>query len=197
MQFRQKIKAATQPYHDQTEQLTTRPVAEFTLSDYQQFLRVNRLFHRSVEQALADALPELLRESLRWPERQKAPRIQQDLEELGAEYDAAEWLPLPLGSVPEALGAMYVAEGSTLGGMMMKKLWQDHPVIGTRSSFAFLGCYGSETGAYWKSFMSLLEETLTYPDEQETAISSAQATFRFYQTCHQRSHASDIPSTIT
>lgn len=196
MSFRKRIKAATQVYHDQTEQLSSRPVAEFTLSDYQQFLRVNHLFHGSVEQALANALPESLREPLRWSERRKALRIQQDLDELGAEYNASEWLSLPLGSVPEALGAMYVAEGSTLGGIMMKKLWQGHPVIGACSSFAFLGCYGSQTGTYWKSFMSLLEATLDHPDEQEAAILSAQSTFRFYETCHQRTHASDVQPPI-
>lgn len=196
MQFRQRIKVATQPYHDQTEQLTTRPVAEFTLADYQQFLRVNHLFHASAEQALAEALPESLREPLRWSQRQKAPRIRQDLDELGTEYDATERLPLPLGSAPEALGAMYVAEGATLGGMMMKKMWQDHPVIGARSSFAFLGCYGPQIGTYWKSFMSLMEETLARPDEQETAIATAQSTFGFYEICHRHTHASYLPSPI-
>ena len=189
MSFRQKIKAATQSYHDQTEQLPTRSVGEFTLDDYRDFLLTSWLFHRSVERALTDFLPASLKETLRWSDRQKTPRLEQDLDELGTDYRGLPSLSFTVDTLPEALGAMYVTEGSTMGGVMMKKLWQDHPVIGRRSSFAFLGCYGQQTGSRWKAFTDVLEAAVPQPADQDAAIASAQATFEFYQTCHREVHA--------
>ena len=194
MSFRQRIKAATQPYHDQTEQLPTRSVGEFTLTDYQDFLLTAWLFHRSLEPAFTDFLPTSLQETLQWADRRKTPRLEQDLDELGVDYRALSALPFEVHTLPEALGALYVSEGSTLGGMMMKKKWQEDPVIGPHSSFAFLGCYGAKTGTRWKSFTQVLEASVPRPADQEAAIASAQATFEFYQTCHHRVHAFAVSS---
>ena len=195
MSFRQKIKAATQPYHDQTEQLPTRSVEEFTLDDYRQFLLTSWLFHRSLEPVFTDFLPKSLKEKLQWSDRQKTHRLEQDLRELDVDYRSLSPLPFTVSTVPEALGAMYVSEGSTLGGMMMKKLWTDHPVIGQRSSFAFLGCYGQQTGVRWKSFVEVLEAAVPHPTDEEVAIASAQATFQFYQSCHRQVNNHSAQST--
>lgn len=197
MSFRQKIKEATQLYHDQTEQLPTRSVGEFTLDDYRDFLLTNWLFHRSVEQALTDFLPDELKETLEWGDRQKASRLEQDLQELGADYRSLHSPSLTVHTLPQALGTMYVTEGSTLGGMMMKKMWEEHPVIGDRSSFAFLGCYGQQTGARWKSFTQVLEASVPRPTDEAEAIASAQAAFELYQTCHHQVHAQITPSSTT
>ena len=196
MHFHQKIRAATQPYHDQTEQLLARPVAAFTLADYRQFLLTNWLFHQSLENTLTNFLPEPLKTKLRWQDRRKAHRLQQDLHELATDYSALTPLSFTVDTLPEALGAMYVAEGATLGGMMMMKMWKDHPVIGRQSSFAFLGCYGKQTGSFWKSFLHMLEETVSHSADEEVAIASAQATFRFYATCHHRMQESCSGSSI-
>ena len=192
MSFRQKIKAATQPYHDQTEQLPSRSVGEFTLDDYRNFLLTSWLFHRSLEQSLAEFLLDSFKEELQWSDRRKTHRLEQDLEELEVDYRLLTPLPFGVNTLPEALGAMYVSEGSTLGGMMMKKLWEDHPVIGQHSSFAFLGCYGQQTGSRWKSFVKVLEAAVPHPADEEAAIASAQATFEFYQRCHHQVHSHPV-----
>ena len=195
MSLRQRLKVATQPYHDQTEQ-SSGPGAEFTLDDYRAFLRTAWLFHRSLESSLTDVLSPTTKEDLRWPERLKTPRIVRDLHELGVDPAASlASLSFPINSVPQALGALYVAEGSTLGGMMMKKMWEKDPLIGPHVSFQFLGCYGQQTGAYWKSFIAVLESTVTESDDEVETIAAAQATFEFYQTCHRRANDQKQPST--
>ncbi|MGB3850702.1 MAG: biliverdin-producing heme oxygenase [Tunicatimonas sp.] len=188
MSLRQQLKAATQPYHDQTERVAG-PNDGFTLTDYRTFLLTGWLFHSSLESSLTNSLPQSLKEDLRWPDRLKTERIAQDLHELGVN-PAGDLLPLPftIEAVPQALGALYVAEGSTLGGVMMKKTWAADAAIGPYTSFRFLGCYGTQTGAYWKSFVSVLESTVTDPDGEVAAIATARAAFEFYQACHR--HAS-------
>ena len=186
MSLRQQLKTATQPYHDQTEQLSG-PSAQFTLDDYRTFLLTSWLFHSSIETSLTEFLSPGLEEELRWPDRLKTPRVARDLHELGVD-PAALLAPLsfPISSVPQALGTLYVAEGSTLGGMMMKKMWEADPAIGPHSTFQFLGCYGTQTGAYWKAFVAVLENTVTEPVDEAETIAAAQATFAFYQTCHRQ-----------
>ena len=194
MSLRQQLKTATQPYHDQTEQLSG-PSARFTLDDYRTFLLTGWLFHGSLERSLTAFLPDWLKADLQWADRLKTPRITQDLHELGVD-PAASLAPLPfsIDSVPQALGALYVAEGSTLGGMMMKKTWEADAAIAPHSSFHFLGCYGAQTGAYWKAFISVLESTVTDSDSEVATIASAQATFEFYQTCHRQVVAAASPT---
>ena len=193
MSLRQRLKAATQPYHDQTEALSG-PGAEFTLDDYRTFLRTAWLFHSRLESGLTDFLSPALKDDLRWPDRLKTPRIARDLQELGVDPAASlAPLPFPINTTPQALGALYVAEGSTLGGMMMKKTWEADPLIGPHASFQFLGCYGPQTGSYWKSFIAVLESTIAEPADEAETIAFAQSTFEFYQACHRRVAATAVP----
>ncbi len=186
MSLRQQLKVATQPYHDQTEELSG-PSAPFTLDDYRKFLLTAWLFHSSLESSMRDFLPTTLKRDIQWLERLKAPRIAQDLHELKVDPAAfLSLLPFAVDTVPQALGALYVSEGSTLGGMMMKKTWEADPVIGPHSSFHFLGCYGKQTGTFWKSFIALLESAITDPADEAKTIASAKDTFEFYQACHQQ-----------
>jgi heme oxygenase len=186
MSLRQQLKAATQPYHDQTERLAG-PSTDFTLVDYRTFLLAGWLFHSSLENSLTNILPQSLKEDLRWSDRLKTERITQDLLEVGV-GPTGGLLPLSftIETVPQALGALYVAEGATLGGVMMKKAWATDVAIGPYTSFRFLGCYGTQTGAYWKSFVNVLESTVTDPNDEVAAIAAARATFEFYQACHRR-----------
>lgn len=193
MSLRQQLKAATQPYHDQTERLAG-PSTEFTLNDYRTFLLTGWLFHSSLENGLTNFLPQSLREDLRWPDRLKTERIAQDLHELGVD-PVGGLLPLPftIKTVPQALGALYVAEGATLGGMMMKKTWAADAAIGPYTSFRFLGCYGPQTGAYWKAFVGVLESAVADSNGEAAAIATACATFEFYQACHRHATSNHYP----
>ena len=56
----------------------------------------------------------------------------------------------------EALGAMYVIEGSTLGGNVIAK--QLSKIEGFEEvTFNFFGCYQENTGPMWKNFKEVLD----------------------------------------
>lgn len=61
--------------------------------------------------------------------------------------------PAP-GSRAEALGMLYVLEGSTLGGRFIAGALAARGV--TDPDLAFLDPYGSETGARWRAFLAVL-----------------------------------------
>jgi heme oxygenase len=79
-------------------------------------------------------------------------------------------------SFHEALGAMYVLEGSTLGGTFISRMIVHQLSITPDSGFSFLQGYGDETNSMWQSFLRWLEGPFT-EEQQQSIISSAENTF--------------------
>lgn len=105
--------------------------------------------------------------------RRRAPLIRADL---GAAV--ADALPLcaalpPLATEAQLLGAMYVLEGSTLGGQVIGRALAK---AGLPPSAYFVG-YGARTGPLWQDFGRALTETVTAPADQDAVVASAGATF--------------------
>ena len=82
----------------------------------------------------------------------------------------------PMSDLAGLLGAMYVMEGSTLGGQIIARhvrtvlpLTEDH-------GSAFFRGHGAQTGPLWKDFCEMLKDHV--PDDQTaTVIASAKAMF--------------------
>lgn len=114
--------------------------------------------------------------------RRKSPLLHADLSALQARGIEAPPLPaadivLPAGNAEAALGAMYVLEGSTLGGVHIARAILD------RHGFtsAFYGCYGTRTAAMWKSFQqALLRYGEQSPDTARAVIDGANAMFALH-----------------
>jgi heme oxygenase len=89
--------------------------------------------------------------------------------------------PLPAFPRPmsraEALGMLYVLEGSTLGGRLILRTLADRGIADP--NLAFLDPYGAQTGARWRGFLSVLtRETGDDPQITAQAIRGAQTAFR-------------------
>ena len=120
---------------------------------------------------------------LRFEERQKSPLIQADLASLGAPDGAMRGPsrsqdPLIYGSRAEAFGCLYVLEGETLGGRLILRDVQTQLGLAPATGASFFAGYGAETGAMWSSFLAILAEAVTLPDEVDEALSGARKTFR-------------------
>ncbi|WP_312597570.1 biliverdin-producing heme oxygenase [Brevundimonas sp.] len=86
--------------------------------------------------------------------RSRAGGIAQDLAALGVAPPAAASVDGP-ASPGEALGWVYVAEGSMLGGRIIRKrLTAEGRGL---EGLNFLDPYGEETGARWRAFITLLD----------------------------------------
>ncbi len=119
-------------------------------------------------------------------ERRKADFIINDLHFLGIK-DSVEWCTdLPqITNANQALGALYVAEGSTLGGRgITKMLLKQTPEI-TLLALRFFGGYGENTGKYWIAFQKVLNE-VTNPAAVAEMTAAANDTFiKFKQWTQQ------------
>lgn len=87
--------------------------------------------------------------------------------------DTCHELPA-IDSIDRALGALYVLEGSTLGGRIIAGMVSRQ--LGTTDSLSFFNGYGAETGTMWQSFKEFLDQPRS-EDQKTDIIDTAKATF--------------------
>lgn len=113
-------------------------------------------------------------------ERKKAHLILQDLQATGMEQvdiDQLRVYSFTPADVAEALGIMYVMEGSTLGGKVLFKHVQKVLGLDENSGATFFWGYGTETGPKWKSFVSVFADYAVSHGVQQNVIQGATQTF--------------------
>lgn len=114
------------------------------------------------------------------PGRYKSRLIIDDLLATGlseTEIDALPVYRFEFSTVAEALGIMYVLEGSTLGGKILYR--HIHEVLGLvpENGASYFWGYGAQTGNLWKSFISSLTQFVDEYEERDGVIDSAKKTF--------------------
>lgn len=112
--------------------------------------------------------------------RYKADLIQNDLLKTGVSDVKIENLPVcnfaPC-SVAEALGMMYVLEGSTLGGKIIYKHIHQTLGLDADSGASFFFGYGDRTGPFWKSFITTFANFAIEEQCENEIIAGAVKTF--------------------
>lgn len=167
----QRLRLETQPYHEALEQnafnqaLTTGTLTPATLEHFLGKL-YGFLVPYEAQLRRHDFGPEWQLEL-----RQRAHLIREDL-------PLADALPLcpalpPLATRAQMLGALYVLEGSTLGGQVITRQLAKAG-LGQRRYFAG---HAEHTGPLWKSFCQLLAAEAT-DDNQAEIVRSAIQTFQ-------------------
>ena len=120
-----------------------------------------------------------------WPQRQRASLARADLAILGAperRFDGAS-LP-PVLATEQALGIVYVLEGSTLGGAWLLRQLAPLGVTATQGG-SYLASYGANRGKMWQRFLFMLEEAHLRRVRADSIAAAALATFaaaRYYLT---------------
>lgn len=151
---------------------------------YRRLLEAYYGFYRPLEAALVASA--LMPASLIPAERIKTPALVADLKALGLRDTEITQLPLceqlPVIDSPGAcLGVMYVLEGATLGGQLLRR--EVHARIGLdeHSGARFLDVYGAATGRRWKAFLNHLQVAPREPHAIEAAAQAAQSTFATFE----------------
>lgn len=115
-------------------------------------------------------------------QRRKEPLLVQDLKALGMSAGQIQSLPLcadlpALAMLPQALGCLYVLEGSTLGGQIISRHLQSVHDLDAGNGAAFFRSYGPEVGAMWRAFGAALCSYPAGPEEEKLILSAACETF--------------------
>lgn len=155
----------------------------FDVVEYRRLLTAYYGFHAPLELTLA---------GYQGLERAKAPALVRDLLALGLSAADIEALPLcqALPAVEDearALGVMYVLEGSTLGGQVLKRAMAERLGLAPDCGLGFLDVYGEASGSYWRAFLERLAGASCTPAAQAATVQAAIDTFeRFERWLEQR-----------
>jgi heme oxygenase len=117
-------------------------------------------------------------EALTWSRRRRADLYAADLDALGAPpaHPSRPVLPRVAGT-DEALGRMYVLEGSTMGGTFIDRHLASVPGLAGVRLRAF-SPYGTETGAMWHAFRRATRARVAGAGDAAAVVGSARETFR-------------------
>ena len=151
---------------------------------YERLLRAYYGFYAPMEAALYDI--GLIPEGFDTVLRVKTPTLLNDLLALGLGDTAICALPrcdtLPTFDTPEAcLGALYVLEGATLGGQVLRREMALRLNVDADNGGAFLNVYGAETGRRWKDFLDYLGRQPLDTSAKQHAVEAARSTFSCFE----------------
>lgn len=163
-----------------------------SIEDYQSYLAalfgVTIACEDQIFPAISHVIPDLA-------DRYKSRLIINDLLATGlteAEIDALPVHRFEFSSIAEALGIMYVLEGSTLGGKILYR--HIHEVLGLipENGASYFWGYGAQTGNLWKSFISALTQFVDLHEERDQVIASAKNTFTIIDNWLVQTRASSV-----
>ncbi len=175
------LRAATAEAHERLHQIPAfQALAEGRLdrAGYARLLRRLLGFHTAIEAGLA-AAPTLAPYGIDLAARRRAPLLRADLADLGVP-PIAPLAPVPgFATAARALGAVYVTEGSTLGGRQLARGLDRLLPAGQGRSF-LLG-HGARHGAMWAACCAAIEACGAEPGGLAGMLSGAAETFAAFE----------------
>lgn len=174
--LRVALRRATHDLHRELQGRLPLLAADLTQPRYTAIVAAFYGLYRPLETALtpqASCLP-----ALQWERRRKVKALQHDLRMLGLSDAAIAALPasdhLPaIADVPAMLGCLYVVEGATLGGQIIRARLQTTLGVTETTGAAFFAGYGATTEPMWQAYLRCLDRMA----DGERVQASAQATF--------------------
>ena len=176
-----RLRAATDPAHRALEAGLDWQARVATLAGYRDLLARLHGFHATWEHAIGTQLAD---ETFLAPRRRLA-RLAADLHHLGLAPSAIAALPRA-GSVPllgpaAATGALYVLEGSTLGGQLIgRHIAGLHGL--SETGLTYYRAHGPRTGAMWSAFRIRLDAFGDDAEAEAALTGAAVATFAAMRT---------------
>jgi heme oxygenase len=172
------VRAETRAHHQKLE--TKLPFDErLNLARYQELLAKFWGLFDPLEAALANLD---LADSLEVRKRQRSALLIRDLQATGLTSQQLSVLPrcdhVPrLNTNAQALGCMYVLEGSRLGGQFVSKLVLQQLGLTERSGCSFFSSDGAEVAPMWRKFCDIVRESVHSPEDRSKFVVAARSTF--------------------
>ena len=115
---------------------------------------------------------------LEWDRRRRASLFAADLAALGHPADAPARPALPpVADTDEALGRLYVLEGSTLGGTFIDRHLATLPDLADGARLHAFSPYGEDTGPMWHAFRRVTRAHVAGGGDAGRVVGAARTTF--------------------
>lgn len=176
-----RVRHETASEHQRLESQIPISSSDFDLAAYIKLLTNFWSIYRPLEARLSHLRlpPELQTEH-----RSKLHLLEKDLHLLAPQSALPAAMPACLPAIddlPQALGCMYVMEGSTLGGQIICRIMQERFGLTREHGCAFFSSYGAEVGTMWKKFSEQARWVLKSAGDQQRFIETAKLTFHCFE----------------
>ena len=112
-----------------------------------------------------------------WSGRRRAQRYADDLAALGAPPAGQVPELAPVAGTDEALGRLYVLEGSTLGGQFIDRHLAALPQLAHVGGLSAFSPYGERTGAMWHGYRQATRARVLAGGDADRLVGAARETF--------------------
>jgi len=174
-----RLKSETLSAHQETEKALMSKLRNINSKrDYIALLKLFYGFYAPTDNLVRRYItPEILSDIDR---RRPSDRIEDDLRALhDTGLTPTSYFVPRITSLPQAFGAKYVIEGSTLGGQIIARMIANNPNIdGATNITNFFSGYGSESMQMWRTFQQKMEQIFQTTADQNAVIASADETFQ-------------------
>jgi heme oxygenase len=182
-----QLKTDTLTNHQQLEKmLVGRMKAIRSKEDYISLLQLFYSYFGGLEELIDRYINET--EMPDYQHRRKSAALAKDIEDLGGEPGqkvSENALPAIKNSL-QAYAAMYVIEGSTLGGKIISKMMAQQLGVTHNKGLSFFNGYGENTENMWEKFKNALNTKAKTPHEEQIIISAANETFEKFKEWAQK-----------
>jgi heme oxygenase len=187
--IRARLRESTAAVHERLHRhkgFAAAAAGTISLEDYR--LLLSRLwgFHRAFERVFGQINHEE-DAGIEFEERARSSMLESDLVALGADRGSIRGLPQcetlrPPRNAHEFMGALYVIEGSTLGGVQLARALKSVVASGSGEGRSFFLGYGDRHSAMWRSFLARLEECVRSEADGTAVVAGATRTFDDFET---------------
>jgi len=173
-----RLKAATRGAHGGLDTFIMAAKPFESRDNYGKFVETQYLFHRDLDVFFSNDTLDGLLPDLKG--RRRLSMIEQDLADLERtlpETKTPRFTSETAFDLPEAMGWLYVVEGSNLGAAFLLK---DAAKLGLNEEFGARHLAGAPEGRglHWRTFTAALDEIELSEEEEARVIAAAEAAFR-------------------
>lgn len=174
----EKVRTASNVMHKQLDESMMPYISKIqSVESYGKLLSFFYAFYEPIYHNIEIFLPPNFLED--YALRRKPTALINDLHSLNINIPTHFCSNIPLiSSGAAAVGALYVLEGSAMGGMVLKKIIAANLQANEQDAFNFFGFYGNKTAEKWRLFVDAVN---TYPfsePEQQLVIDTVNDTFK-------------------
>lgn len=154
--LRTVLRAGTRDLHDRTEAAFVLAAPDVTRADYTAVLARLLGLYTATEDALDAWAPPLAGYGLALGPRRRASLLRRDLQALGCSL-VATTPRIHAPTIAHAFGTLYVFEGATLGGQLLRRRLGSALDLTPSAGLAFFSAYGDDVGPMWRAFGDALD----------------------------------------
>lgn len=177
----ERLKTETKTEHQQLEKAVLPYIKNSTNpAGYAQLLSIFYGYFKPLETLVEPYGKTLLPD---YPLRRKAEYLALDLQWAGVDVNTlplCQNLPV-IESAEDAMGALYVMEGSTLGGKIISQMLMKNMQLTTDENVRFFSGYKEQTGPMWHAFLTHLTHTINSTAQQNRTVHAARQVFTCFE----------------